>query len=159
MRRAVMKSNVSSFMGRVSNAVIKWSNEGGRLSSNVMTTSSSFIGTSKHVSWSARDFTLLMWSRMSAPSSILMVKNLRLMNKILDKLLVSWMLHKVFHASAGPLHPLMCANSLSTKLVAMMAKAFLHRRSYAFLISSLAVDGGGNSEPLHDLPKVFGRHH
>ena len=79
-------------------------------------------------------------------SSILMVKNLRLINKILEKFLVSWILHNVFHASAGPLHPLMCVHSLSTKLMEMMAKAFIHHRSYAFLTLSLAVKGGGNSK-------------
>ena len=31
-----------------------------------------------------------------------------------------------FHVFVGFLHILMCANSLSTKLVAIMAKAFLH---------------------------------
>ena len=34
----MMKSNVSSKIRCVSNAVIKWSNEGGRLSSKVITT-------------------------------------------------------------------------------------------------------------------------
>ena len=122
----VMKSNMSFVNGRVSNAVINWSNEGGRLSKIVMTTFSSLMGTSKHISWSAKDFTLLMWSRMSSFSSILMVKNFCRMNKMLDKHLVSWMLHSVFYNSGHPLHPLLCANSLSTKFMEMMANAFLH---------------------------------
>ena len=58
-QRAVTKSNVSSKNGYVSYTVIKWSNEGGRLSNNVITTSLSFMGTSKHVSWSTR--ILLCW--------------------------------------------------------------------------------------------------
>ena len=41
----------------------------------------------------------------------------------------SCMLHNVIHASAGPLQALMCAISLSTKLVAITAKARLKRRS------------------------------
>ena len=57
------------------------------------------------------------------------------------------MLHKVFQASAGPLYPLICANFLSTKLVAMMVKAFLYRLLDAFLTSSFVVDGGGNFVP------------
>lgn len=35
-----------------------------------------------------------------------MVKNLRLMNNMLDKFLVLCMSHKILHASASPLHPL-----------------------------------------------------
>ena len=63
------------------------------------------------------------------------------------------MLHNVFYVFVGRLHPLMCANLLFTKLVAMMAKAFLHCRLYAFLTLSFAVDGGGASE----LPAISQR--
>jgi len=107
MRYAAMKSNVSSSIGRVSNVVIKWSNEGGRLLNKVMTTSSSFIGTSKHVSWLTRDFTFLMWSNMLSHSSNLMVKNLHLKLKMFYKLFILCVLHNV-HVSSRPLHPLMC---------------------------------------------------
>ena len=142
----MLKSNMSSFTECVSNVVIKRSNKGGRLPSKVMTTSPSFMGTSKYVSWSAKDFTLLLWSRILTPSSIVMVKNLHLMNKMLDKILISWMLYKIFHAYTGFLYPLIYADSLATRFMAMMMKAFLPRRSYAFLTTLLAVDGGGNSD-------------
>jgi hypothetical protein len=58
--------------------------------------------------------------------------------------LVSWMLDNILDASAGPLHPLMRANSLFTKLMEIMTMVFLYHRLYVSLIPSLEVEGGGN---------------
>jgi hypothetical protein len=138
MRRVVIKSNVNS----------KWSNKGGRLSSKVMTTSSYFMGTSKYVSCSTINFSLLMWLMMLFHLSILTVKNLCLINKMLDKLLVSLLWHEVLYIFIGHLHPLICANFLSTKLMTMMEKAFLNRHSYIFWISTFTVDSCGYSKPF-----------
>ena len=81
------------------------------------------------------------------------------MNKMLDKLLVLCMLYNVFHVNAGPLHPLMCANSLSTKLMTLMAQTFLHRHSYTFITALLVVDGGGTSKLSMIFQRSFGEQH
>src|ERR1700737_3502441 len=96
---------------------------------------------------SASPFTLLTWSNKSSPSSILHVKNLRRTNRMLDKLLVSWILQRIFHASAGPLQLLTCASWLSAKLSTMMDMAFFTRLWYSFNTFGSALDGGAFSDP------------
>ena len=83
---------------------------------------------------------------MSVPSSILIVKNLRLKNKMLKRLLVLWMLHRLFHASTSPIHPLMWSISLCTKFMAMMPRAYLHLLMYSFLVDSSTSSKGGLSD-------------
>ena len=80
---------------------------------------------------------------MSVPSSILMVKNLHLTNKMLERFLVLWMFHRVSYVSVGPVHSLMWSISLSTKFMAMMTRTFLHLLVYSFLVDSCASLGGG----------------
>ncbi len=69
------------------------------------------------------------------------------MNKMLDKLFVSWMLQRVFHVSAGPLQLLMWASWLSAKLRPITDMAFLTRRSYSFFTFGSAFEGGASSDP------------
>lgn len=158
MRRRVMKPNMSSKISRVFNVVIRWSKQGRRLLSKVINTSSSFMDILRHVNWSARDFTLMIWPRISLSSSILMVKNMCLMNKMLDKFLVSWMLHNVFHASAGSLYPLMratlCPPNSRHWWQGLLALLFIHLLDF--------VARGVWCWPLrtfHNLPKGFGGQH
>jgi hypothetical protein len=60
---------------------------------------------------------------LKSPSSILHVKNLRQIKKMLDKLFVAGMLQRVFHTFAGHLQFLMCAK---------LGMAFLTRIWYSF---------------------------
>lgn len=139
------ETNVSFFIEHVSNAVIKLVNKGGRLLSKVIMIFSSFTSTSKHLSWSATVYALLIWSGMSCLLSILMVKK-HLMNKMFNIFLACGCCIKFLYF-ARSFTFLDVYQLFVTKLAAMMAKAFLHWCLYAFLILSFAVDSGVNSEP------------
>ena len=83
---------------------------------------------------------MLIWSTKSTFLSILMVKNLRLKNKIFDEFLVLWMLHKFFHSLGGCLHPFMCDNSLLTKLMVNDGKNLI--ASPLVCLLDLVIHGG-----------------
>lgn len=81
-------------------------------------------------------------SNKSSLFCILHVKNLRRMKRILDNLLIPWMLQRVFHVSAGPLQPLTYASLLSVKLSTIMNIVLFIRLWYYFFILESALEGG-----------------
>ena len=89
-----MYSLVNFVINMVSKVVFKYSYEGGKLSSKVMKTLLFLTSSSKQMSWSASDFTRLMWSNKSSPSLILDVEILWQIKRMLDKLFIPWMLQK-----------------------------------------------------------------
>ena len=111
-----------------------------------MTISLSLTGIFKQTSWSMSAFILLTWSNKSSPPCILHVKNLRWIKRVLDKLIVSWMLQRVFHVAMGSLQHLMCINWLSAKLRPMMDIAILTRLWYSFNTLGSTLQGGGSSD-------------
>lgn len=67
IKRSVMYSIISSFIGIVSIVVINYSYDVGKLSSTIMTMTSSLTSNSKQVCWSASALILLMWSNKYRP--------------------------------------------------------------------------------------------
>ena len=145
---------VNSFLGIIPKAVIKFLYNVGKLSSKVMTISSSRTHTSKQALLSTSALTLLMSSHKSSPSCILHVKKMQQMNRMFNKLFVSWILQKDLHVFSSHLQFLMNASWLSTKLSLMMEIFLFTIILYSIFNFGVNIGRWSYLEFVHNASKV-----
>jgi hypothetical protein len=90
---------------------------------------------------------LFMWSNMSFVYCILHAKNLHLKNKMLYRLLDSWMLQNVFHTSISLLQDQMWTSCFK-QIGCNDGHIFLTLILYTFFMFASTHDDGASSMPL-----------
>ena len=141
--------HMSSFMGRVSNAVIKWSNKGGRLSSKIMTTSPFFMGASKHVSWLARILPYRCGQACRHLRPSWWWRTCALCIRYWTSFWSHGCSHNVVHVFAGP----WCAPTPCPP------KSWQSWRRFSCIVTCTpSLPHRLQLQTLHNLPKVFGGH-